>query len=95
MSAGWVIAAIFSAAIGGLALGAILAIRFSKWREKVWLELRCRDAAKRLQLYFGGRLILADMSRRNLSSLGLLKDKKFRQDILDTLKRAFRLEGTV
>lgn len=94
MSAWVLILAIASAAIGGCALGVLATIRFTRWREKMWLRHRCRDAAKWLQVWFGNPLLLRRMVQRIDDGHDFTADRPWRLSLQDKLEREFRVGGT-
>lgn len=89
----WWIAAIggIIAFLAGGAFGVSLAIRFTRWREREWLRNRCREAAKRLALYFGNPVILLNMQARSQKGHNYLTDKQFAKGLRETLERVFRV----
>jgi hypothetical protein len=94
MSLWMIAAAIAAAALGGIVIGALLAIRFSRWREKAWLRNRCAGASKMLQAWFGNPLVLDRMTRRIATGHDFTTDKQWRSQLREILERAFRVGRT-
>jgi len=92
---GWMLGlALASTAIGGGALGVLVALRFTRWREKVWLKFRCRDAAVWIQSWFGNPLVLRRMLQRIQEGHVFTVDRQWRREMQDRMERVFRVGGT-
>lgn len=78
--------------IAGMAIGVVLALKLTKYRDRGWLRMRCHDCAVKLQRYFGNPVILMNMQHR-AQELGhnYLTDKQFRKGLEETIRRAFGL----
>jgi len=92
MSALPILAGLLVALVVGFVIGRTNTIRRTRFRERLWLRMRCHEAAVRLQRYFASPVILLNMLKRAQGGHHYDRDPQFRRGLEETLHRAFDLD---
>lgn len=77
------------AALGGVALGLVIAVRRSKWRDRAWLRNRAHACGCKIQKYFGNPQILHAMAERSKRGHRFQSDRQYRDALVFLAREAF------